>query len=370
MITARDDKNPFQIEALDGLRGVAALLVVFSHTSNVGMHLFPFLDFRGTGKSGVYLFFLLSSFLLSIPLLSKGSSLFSGQVMGNYWMRRFLRIYPLYTVYLLAACVSTMALTHFFNTPNTGVPYSLYPREFLRNFLLLETKGVTWSIAVEFKFYFILPLLIYLVNRTARAGLIATCAFLMALIIGSSLIWPTSEWVNNDIRLGYYMPVFLAGIMLAVIHRHILAGGPGALAIRKSFLVATPFAMAALLFMMPSVHALITGSNTEYSTFHREFLSHTVAWAVILMAASHGHGMIAAFLRLPFLRICGSLSFSIYLFHMPLISIMKRTELHPMACGWIVMTASLLAAYVSYRFLEHPMARIRWPFKRTISHPS
>lgn len=370
MTPAETPKKPFQIDALDGLRGFAALLVVFSHTSNVGMHLVPFLDFSGTGKSGVYLFFLLSSFLLSIPLLSKGSALFSPPVMGNYWMRRFLRIYPLYTCYLLAALCSTLVLTRFFNTPNTGVPYSLYPEEFLRNLLLFNTKGVTWSIAVEFKFYFILPVLAYLTTWVGRAGMLATTCFLLALIVAGSIVWPTSEWENNDVRLRYYLPVFLAGILMAVIHRHLLAEGKGHAMIRKSIVLASPIAVAALLVMVPSVHSLLTGSKTDYSAFHRDFLAHTAAWSVVMMAAAHGRGLLASFFNLRFMRFCGALSFSIYLFHMPLISIMKRTSIHPTLCGWVVMIVSVFAAYLSYRFLERPLAGIRWPLKRVASQAS
>lgn len=91
MLSRNITEKRYQIDALDGLRGFAALLVVMSHTSNEGMHLIPFLDFRGTGKSGVFLFFLLSSFLLSIPLLAKGSKSFSIPVMTNYWTWRWPR---------------------------------------------------------------------------------------------------------------------------------------------------------------------------------------------------------------------------------------------------------------------------------------
>ncbi|MCY1298635.1 hypothetical protein D9M70_481290 [compost metagenome] len=57
MIGREISDKSFQIDALDGLRGLAALIVVLSHTSNLSMFFFPLLDFRGIGKSGVYLFF-------------------------------------------------------------------------------------------------------------------------------------------------------------------------------------------------------------------------------------------------------------------------------------------------------------------------
>jgi len=149
-----------QIDSLDGLRGFAALIVVFSHTSNAGMFFLPMMDLRGTGKSGVFLFFLLSSFLLTLPLLSKGKSIFSFSVMSHYWQRRFFRIYPLYTLYLLLGLLTTAILSTYIGK-NVGIPFALDWNQFLRHILLQEGKGVTWSIAVEFKFYFLLPFLAF-----------------------------------------------------------------------------------------------------------------------------------------------------------------------------------------------------------------
>ena len=59
-------RNP----ALDGLRGVAVLLVLLAHSSNVGLRLHPALDLSGCGRMGVFLFFVLSAYLLTGQLLA------------------------------------------------------------------------------------------------------------------------------------------------------------------------------------------------------------------------------------------------------------------------------------------------------------
>lgn len=53
--------QPGKLDSLTGLRGLAALAVVLSHGSRDGMFIAPFLDFDGTGKLGVWLFFGLSA---------------------------------------------------------------------------------------------------------------------------------------------------------------------------------------------------------------------------------------------------------------------------------------------------------------------
>ncbi|MEY8199454.1 MAG: acyltransferase family protein, partial [Colwellia sp.] len=151
-----------QMDALDGLRGFAALIVIFSHTSNVGMQYLPMLDLSGIGKSGVFLFFLLSSFLLTLQLLKKGSDIFTVGTMSHYWQRRFFRIYPLFTLYLLSALLTPYLIFQLLGRSDTGVPFHLTLQEFIGHMTLQEGKSVTWSIAVEFKFYFILPFLAFI----------------------------------------------------------------------------------------------------------------------------------------------------------------------------------------------------------------
>jgi peptidoglycan/LPS O-acetylase OafA/YrhL len=367
MLTREISQKRFQIDALDGLRGFAALLVIFSHTSNVGMHIVPFLDFRGTGKCGVYLFFLLSSFLLSIPLLHKHDRLFTAPVLGNYWLRRVLRIYPLYTLYLLSALVSTCMIGRFLGIPNTGVPYVIWPREFLHNFLLLETKGVTWSIAVEFKFYIILPVLVLFLHQFRKYGMGALSLAVALMVLLSLWIWPQSGVQHNDVRLGYYLPIFLAGTYLAILHLDIINNPDGTLVkrISKAIVILAPIAAAALVLVAPAILDTLTGSRDLSAHFQKNFLFHAVCWSLVLMGAIHQQGWLHRFFNHRFLRSCGALSFSIYLFHMPLISMLKRTGWDGTLCGWIVLLVTLVTSYASFRLIEGPMSRLKWPMRKS-----
>lgn len=92
--------TPRRLPALDGLRGVAVLLVLLSHASKHFPVVHPALNFRGAGKSGVLLFFLLSAYLLDrqIALAMRHGE---KNYWGNYFLRRVLRIYPLFAVALL-----------------------------------------------------------------------------------------------------------------------------------------------------------------------------------------------------------------------------------------------------------------------------
>lgn len=77
----------------DGIRGLAVLVVWLAHTSGRGQSLTQWLMFRGIGHIGVMLFFVLSGFLLSLPINNKFR-------LKNYLTRKFLRITPLYYILL------------------------------------------------------------------------------------------------------------------------------------------------------------------------------------------------------------------------------------------------------------------------------
>lgn len=96
------DARAAHVHVLDGLRGLAVLIVIGSHLSNAGW--LPFPNLSGIGKSGVYLFFVLSAYLLTRAILGRSArELASARYWANYALRRILRIWPLYLVILLAS---------------------------------------------------------------------------------------------------------------------------------------------------------------------------------------------------------------------------------------------------------------------------
>ena len=95
-------------DALDGLRGLGVLIVLGSHLSNAGF--LPQPGLSGSGKSGVYLFFTLSAFLLTRALLRRPLADFTNaRRWADYALRRVLRIWPLYLALLLCSWALTRA---------------------------------------------------------------------------------------------------------------------------------------------------------------------------------------------------------------------------------------------------------------------
>jgi peptidoglycan/LPS O-acetylase OafA/YrhL len=175
---------------LDGLRGIAVMLVVTIHAaswlgkstaSETGLR--TFLD--SVGWMGVDLFFVLSGFLITGILCdSKGKD-------GYFWKfygRRTVRIFPLYYLFLFLMLIVAPALSaRLREMTHVGGRESLWYWFYGSNILMSLRGGwignlldVTWSLAIEEQFYLIWPLLIFLLSR--RAALFA-CAGMMAFAL-------------------------------------------------------------------------------------------------------------------------------------------------------------------------------------------
>ena len=81
------------IAVLDGIRGLAVLTVIASHTAAFGMY--------GQGALGVWLFFVLSGFLLSMPFCRKPELILDKKYVFFFYRRRILRIIPMYYFYII-----------------------------------------------------------------------------------------------------------------------------------------------------------------------------------------------------------------------------------------------------------------------------
>lgn len=150
------------IKGLDGLRGIAFLLVFLFHA-----------HFGYFGWVGVQLFFVLSGFLITGILLDMKRALPTLGYFVKFYGRRFLRIFPLYYVYLfLIAQVATYLFEQKIRRPYIELFWDQYPYAlaYVYNFFMATSKFVQtsqflthlWSLAVEEQFYILWPLIVFL----------------------------------------------------------------------------------------------------------------------------------------------------------------------------------------------------------------
>src|SRR5262249_41266372 len=162
-----------RIPSLDGLRAVAILLVIFAHSSFYGDDLLALRMLRGrSGFLGVQIFFVLSGFLITTLMLREVHR--TGRLhLGYFYLRRALRIVPVYAVYLafvgllqIAGTVNIRAIDWL--TASTWT-VNLIPRS------LPWTMSHFWSLCVEEHFYLLWPLLMALLPLSACRRAVPIC---------------------------------------------------------------------------------------------------------------------------------------------------------------------------------------------------
>lgn len=354
MFLGRPRTRHHHLDALDGLRGLAVLIVLASHLSNMGLHLLPGLSFSGTGKSGVYLFFVLSAFLLTRALLQRPPAGFANaRLWANYALRRVLRIWPLYLVVLLLSWGLTMAGV-------VGWHYSLDTSALLRHLALREGQSVLWSIPVEFTFYLWLPLLALGLawTRHRHWPFAAEAALALAAVALATWAWPPSQTGVNDVRLGPYLVLFLCGVFAARLDYRLRAmPRPPS---RRFWGLVGVLVLLGCVVTVPEVWARFTGAPFNAALNHQWFLFFGLMWSCLLLAVLHGpDGLRAPFAWAP-ARLLGVVSFSAYLWHMPVLDAVRAAGV---GASWfaplLVVAAVLFVAMLSFLAFERPWRDIR-----------
>jgi peptidoglycan/LPS O-acetylase OafA/YrhL len=343
------DKQPSagpNIDVLDGIRGLAVLLVIASHTG--AFHL------NKHGGVGVWLFFCLSAFLLTMPFAARPERAVSGSALLHYTVRRIRRILPAYYLLLL-----------FEFTVLNGVDLA----RLVEHALFLRGDNILWTIPQEVLFYVVLPLLAaahFLIFRSRRA---ITIVALVALALWANLEMDTSMFkLNGNGRwMRFYLGVFVTGVAFSYAHsspvlarivarpavnRVLGALGLGLLAL---LVLTAPYFHQAWFGQMPILRDLQSPMGWSYQG------TYAVACSALIYIALVCNGRLVHWiLSSVALRAFGITSYSLYLWHL---IVRDRLLESGVPAGLPLFAATLAIAYplacTVYAFVERPFLRSR-----------
>jgi peptidoglycan/LPS O-acetylase OafA/YrhL len=370
-------KQGRHIPALDGLRGLAVVIVFFfhygggTHSSLRAIRIFGFIN-KGSW-SGVTLFFILSGFLITGILWD---SFDQPHWWRDFYTRRILRIFPLYYASILLVVFAAA----WEGTLRQTVNLIWIPVFFLQNmphFIGLIDRIPSplglfhfWSLAVEEQFYLIWPFLLVLQKSRSRAQNFCLATFLFAILF-RLLIWNLSS--NSD-HFGEFLITrsgeLAAGGWLALAYR-----GPAWSRIQCYAPVTT---LAGFTGFLGS--GILAGSLEAKGRILMIFglPCITVAFAGLLVLAMKP-GIVQRCAEAACLRWLGGISYGIYVFHMmflsTFISINKKVfghRSHMISNAGLFLVAAVCSigmAWLSFRFFETPFLKLKNSFATRPARP-
>ena len=225
-----------------------------------------------------------------------------------------------------------------------------------------EGFGIFWSIAVEFKYYFLSPLLMTFCHYILKWDLKKVTTFLAALI-GLS-VYLQSKYKYDEITLIRYLPVFLAGTLISIYE--VLLEKKKNLKVFKSkmFEYAGLFCSLLIIISIPSLYSrLFLDNGQQYPLSDSIFyLPYAVVWSVILLAAKYGSNhILKKFFEITAIRFFGIVSFSMYLFHLLVLKIAELPKLHlPVYLQFYLFIVLVsITSFLSYVLIEKQLQKVR-----------
>ena len=195
-------------DVLDGMRGIAILMVVFFHTlftnPDAGRASRAVGYLISTGWMGVPLFFVLSGFLISFPFFRQREKGSQSWYVKGYFRRRVAKIIPPY--YLSIVIFAVYCFIRFSNPAylTTGLQWAAGLSNFVRP--AVNIPAPWWSLLVETHFYILLPLLFLLFRgmRSRPASLYMFALLLFIPIIVRQLTWPAENAGKDELAFRMY----------------------------------------------------------------------------------------------------------------------------------------------------------------------
>ncbi len=329
---------------IDGLRTIAVGGVIIFHLNN---------DWLKGGFLGVDVFFVISGFLITSIIYSK--MLKGSFSLTDFWKRRIMRLYP-----ALAAMVGVILLVGAYlliPPEREKLPLQALAAIFsFENILLWQTTGGywdsssenilllhAWSLSLEEQFYLCFPVFLLFIFKLARKNVkqILFIVFLLSILL---CFYATENHRNATF---YLLPTrmweLLCGGILALYH---INNAPRS----DNSYVANIFQITGVLLIILS---FITIANDEFFPGFWPIIP--CIGTLLLINYGSNNGPVKSFLSLKPVVYLGKISYSLYLWHWPIIVFLRYTN--PTLNVWIALSLTFIFAIASYHLVENPFRR-------------
>lgn len=339
------------IKEIDGLRALAVIMVLAYHLK---------MPFAKSGLLGVTVFFVISGYLITGILINEIEE--SGGVdLKNFWLRRIRRLLPAVlsmavVMIFVSAVVNRVVFTKGCNDLLSAVfGYNNWWQIF-RKVSYFENAGAPspfthcWSLAIETQFYLIYPILLILLSKARNRGKVFAAVTAVLAMISVVLMGVLYSPDGDPSRVYYGTDTRAFSLLI------------GALAaIQKEYHIIKVKLRGKLWAVIGSISVLILIGMMMLISSYSSFLYYggqaivSVLTAFVVYAVTVSRSLLNIILGSSILKWIGDRSYSIYLWHYPIIVLMSGGK---RAAWWIVILEVVLSvglAELSYRFIETPV---------------
>ena len=365
-----------RVPELDGIRGIAVLMVMAFHILSHAEHFFdsPLASFfywsSQMGWAGVDLFFVLSGFLITNILLEKKGK---KNYFRNFYMRRILRIFPVY--YL---CLTVIFIGGFYDSSITGISTPktmLWFYSYMQNWLMASGSGPAlyfvhfWSLAIEEQFYLVWPFVVYYADQKSlmKIGSIAILGA-MFLRIYFVFVLDRPDILNT---FPYYstitrMDSLLIGAMIAI--------GLQSVAFRDGLVKDAPRVLVYAILIVAACFLIQPGSpltnNGAMITVGFSGLAIMTGALIVVLLTKNETNITRRVFRNRGLTFFGKYSYALYVIHWPITSFMIEYFVKKGYQGfvpWLVFIVgafviTLILALLSWNLMEKPILNLKRHF--------
>ncbi|WP_028578842.1 acyltransferase family protein [Desulfogranum japonicum] len=340
-VNSKTSTHGQNIAALDGIRGIAVLIVVSSHTQSFNM--------KAQGGLGVILFFFLSGYILTLPFTENPRCFFKKKNALAYFSNRIFRLAPAYS---LAAGITAV-------TMGFSIDWYLWNISFVKGWFHF------WSVAQEARFYLLFPIIIILLSLSKSKYYQIVIALSICYFSYTFRGYHEIDMMNRK-HIYFYLFMFSGGVTTCLINSM-----EWLKKVKKSNGVKTTLQSISLIILI----SFVLTSNEFIKDLWRP-LFHSISetpylgwkiphiWLLLFMilfttVTSYEKGVASDIVKNYFLRHIGLLSYSIYLIHMLIILQFKYIGLQNEGKFIFVFLVSYIYAFISYLIIEKPFIHLK-----------
>ncbi|MFL5741795.1 MAG: acyltransferase family protein [Flavisolibacter sp.] len=351
-------KRP-HIPALDGLRGVANIMVVFYHNFPI---LYPYLFFSWLAMD---IFFVMSGYLITDILIK---TIGTRHFMRNFYARRLLRVFPLYFLSLVILLLILPLLLRFSFPIDYFISNQVYFWTFLQNWLLIfhphpneSYLNHLWSMAVEEQFYLLWPLVFVLV-RNAKILFTILLLLLIGIITIRFVLW--TQHIPGLDYFSLFSFTRIDGICIGCMVALLQLLNANFIGRNLAFIVVC-FAAANFIFYLFNRHHADSFPYVliGYSTFSMLF------GLIVYDLVNRRTRILEIIFSFSLLRFVGMISYGAYVFHWPVFLLMSPW-LRQWSSNHLPISAELFASivatlvsyglgFLSYELIEKRFLRLK-----------